>query len=165
MGNRSVTQPDVSHIEDREAAIPSTTFQWRRNESGWRLYAGRRKFACVVRDSRYPGMWRSTLANGRFSGMANLSWARNAVLQVAIRELEYELRATTPSICPESAGVFESTGALTGLEAAGGTGDRPEEVAALPVQVATTDGVGRAEGWVSKVAGLPAQVATAGVSS
>jgi hypothetical protein len=39
--------------------------------------------------------------------MANLAWAKNAVLVAAERELEWEARvATAPSKCPEKRGVF-----------------------------------------------------------
>jgi hypothetical protein len=44
----------------------------------------------VIPDSKYPGMWRSTLSGGRLSDMANISWAKNAVLVAAERELEWE---------------------------------------------------------------------------
>jgi len=42
--------------------------------------------------------------------MANLAWAKNAVLIAAERELEWEERqraANYPSKCPEKRGVFE----------------------------------------------------------
>jgi hypothetical protein len=37
-------------------------------------------------------MWRSTLADGRPSDMANIAWAKNAVLIAAERELEWAAR-------------------------------------------------------------------------
>ena len=55
-------------------------------------------------------MWRSVLSGGRLSDMANLAWAKNAVLIAAERELEWEARsraAIAPSNCPENEGVFE----------------------------------------------------------
>jgi len=85
---------------------------WRRNGPDWVLLAGRRRFGRVVADSKYPGMWRSTLSGGRLSDMANLAWAKNAVLAAAERELEWEARqraATAPSKCPEKRGVFEGS--------------------------------------------------------
>jgi hypothetical protein len=45
------------------------------------------------------------------SDMANLSWARNAVLEAATRELQYEARhgaEIDPSFTRDSGGVFES---------------------------------------------------------
>jgi len=101
-----------------EIEIPSIQFAWRRDGAGWRLFAGRRCFGRVVPDAQYPGMWRSVLATGRLSDMANLSWAQNAVLQVAIRELEWAVRrrrATTPSKCPESGSVFGTTSPRTAM--------------------------------------------------
>jgi hypothetical protein len=47
---------------------------------------GRRGFGRVVPDSKYPGMWRSTLSGGRLSDMANLG------LGSCGRELEWEAR-------------------------------------------------------------------------
>ena len=44
----------------------------------------------VVPDSRYPKMYRSVRADGRLSDMANLSWAKDAVLGAAIRELGWD---------------------------------------------------------------------------
>jgi hypothetical protein len=65
-------------------------------EAGWqglaRLFDGKRRFGDVVPDAKHPGMWRCVLSDGRLSDMANLSWARNAVLEAATRELEYEAR-------------------------------------------------------------------------
>jgi hypothetical protein len=72
--------------------ISSTSFKWRRDGNGWRLFAGRRKFGRVVPDRKHHGMWRSVLLTGRLSDMASLSWARNAVLEMAIREVEYEVK-------------------------------------------------------------------------
>ena len=57
-----------------------------------------------------PEMWCSVLSGGRLSDMANLAWAKNAVLIAAERELEWEARsraAIAPSNCPENEGVFE----------------------------------------------------------
>jgi hypothetical protein len=74
------------------------------------LLSGRRRFGRVVPDSKYPGMWRSTLSGGRLSDMANLAWAKNAVLIAAEREMEWEDRSRPckpPSKCPEKRGVFE----------------------------------------------------------
>src|SRR5262249_56120949 len=82
-----------------------------RDGRGWVLLAGRRRFGRVVADSKYPGMSRSTLSGGRLSDMANLAWAKNAVLAAAERELEWEARkraAIAPPKCPEKRGVFES---------------------------------------------------------
>jgi hypothetical protein len=83
---------------------------WRKAEPGWRLYAKGRRFGDVVPDTKYPGMWRVKLSGGRLSDMANLSWARNAVLEAAVREIEYEARAaTTPPKPQQIAPVFQPT--------------------------------------------------------
>jgi hypothetical protein len=81
---------------------------WRRDGADWILLAGRRRFGRVVPDSKYPDMWRSLLSGGGLSDMANLAWAKNAVLVAAEREMEYEARvAIAPPKCPEKRGVFE----------------------------------------------------------
>jgi len=83
---------------------------WHRDGADWILLAGRRRFGRVIPDSQYPGMWRSRLSGGRLSDMANLAWAKNAVLVAAERELEWEEHqraANHPSKCPENRGVFE----------------------------------------------------------
>jgi hypothetical protein len=88
------------------------TLTWRCDDAGWVLRAGGRRFGRVIPDSKYPGMWRSPLSGGRLSDMANLAWAKNAVLAAAERELEWEARqraAIVPSKCPEKRGVFEGS--------------------------------------------------------
>jgi hypothetical protein len=85
---------------------------WKRDGADWLLLAGRRRMGRVVPDSEYSGMWRSTLPGDRGfrRPMANLTWAKNAVLVAAERELEYEARtANAPSKCPENRGVFGHT--------------------------------------------------------
>jgi hypothetical protein len=84
---------------------------WRRHGTAWRLFAGRRRYGDVMPDCKYPGMWRSRKSGGRMSGMANLSWAKNALLEEAIRELEWEARhrpAISPSKSQQTGRVFES---------------------------------------------------------
>jgi hypothetical protein len=85
------------------------SLKWKRAGSGWRLFDGKRRFGRVVPDAERPGMWRSVMSGGRLSDMANLSWARHSVMDVARRELEYEHRqgaVTDPSKCPQNEGVF-----------------------------------------------------------
>ena len=87
-------------------AIPLT---WRRDRDGWLLLAGRRRFGRVVADQKHKGMWRSVKSYGQPSDMANLSWAKNAVLLAAERELEFEgrqRRATDPPNCPVNGDLF-----------------------------------------------------------
>jgi len=65
---------------------------WKREGADWILFNRRRRFGRVVPDSKYPGMWRSTVSGGRLSDMANLAWAKNAILVASERELEWEAR-------------------------------------------------------------------------
>jgi hypothetical protein len=100
----------------------TTTLTWRRDGADWILLSGRRRFGRVVPDSKYPGMWRSTLSGGRLSDMANLAWAKNAVLVAAERELEWEARprpAIAPQKSPEKRAVFEGAAPPVAQTAAG----------------------------------------------
>jgi hypothetical protein len=93
-------------------AIPLT---WRRDRDGWLLLAGRRRFGRVVPDQKHEGMWRSVKPCGQLSDMANLSWAKNAVLIAAERELDFEdrqRRATDPSNCPVNGDLFAGSSTL-----------------------------------------------------
>jgi hypothetical protein len=38
------------------------------------------------------GMWRSAKSGGQFSDIANLSWAKSAVMEAAVRDLEWDRR-------------------------------------------------------------------------
>ena len=93
------------------ADLIGASLEWKPDGDGWRLFSGRRRFGRVIPDAKYPGMWRSPLPGGRLSDMANFAWACNAVLEVALRELEWEAReaATAPPKCPENEGVFSTT--------------------------------------------------------
>jgi hypothetical protein len=89
--------------------IDSSSLTWRRDGDSWVLLAGRRRPGRVVPDAEHPGMWRSVKSRGRLSDMANLSWAKNAVLVAAERELEWEAQhqaATTPIKAQQTGGVF-----------------------------------------------------------
>jgi hypothetical protein len=82
---------------------------WHRDGEDWILLCGRRRFGRVVPDSKYSAMYRSVLSGGRLSDMANLAWAKNAVLVAAEREMEYEARvAIGLAKCPEKRGVFQA---------------------------------------------------------
>ena len=77
--------------------------QWKRDGADWVLLCQRRRMGRVIPDSKYPGMYRIKLSHGRLSDMANLSWAKNAALVAAERELEWEARdiaAIDPRKCP-----------------------------------------------------------------
>ncbi len=81
---------------------------WVRDGNDWVLKLRGRKLGRVFPDSKYPGMWRSYRADGQPSDIANLSWAKNAVLAAAERDLE-------PPKSPAKGGVIlapELAGAL-----------------------------------------------------
>lgn len=106
---RAASKPQSSAHYAHSADLIGASLTWKRAGNGWRLFDGRRRFGGVVPDDKHPGMWRCVLSGGRLSDMANLSWARNAVMEAAVRELVFEARqgpATDPSNCPEKRGVF-----------------------------------------------------------
>jgi len=95
---------------------------WKRDGLDWVLLSGKRRMGRVKPDSKYPGMWRSTLSGGRLSDMANLAWAKNAVLVAAERELEWEDRTRSgnhPSKCQQNRGVLERAAPPVAQTAAG----------------------------------------------
>jgi hypothetical protein len=89
------------------AELIGSNLTWRRTANGWRLFAGKRCFGTIVPDRKSPGTWRSPMSGGRLSDMANLTWAKHAVLEAAIRELECERKGNHPRKCPENEGVSE----------------------------------------------------------
>jgi hypothetical protein len=105
-----------------------SALHWRKAGHGWRLYGeNRRRFGKVFPVSEILGMWRTPLSSGRVSDMGNLSWVRAAVMDAAIRELEFEARtlaATTPSKCSVKGGVFSDRRALA-QKSGPGSPDRP----------------------------------------
>jgi len=81
---------DIDRGETRSHESPLVrSLAWRKVGNCWQLFAGKRRFGKVIPDSKHPGMWRAPLSGGRLSDMANLSWARNAVMEAAIREIEW----------------------------------------------------------------------------
>jgi hypothetical protein len=104
-----------SHLQTSQvirADLIGTNLRWRCVGTGWHLFLGRRFFGAVIPDSKHPGMWRSPLASGCRSDMANMSWTRHAVFEGEIRELQWEAQhdhAITPPKCPENEGVFGTT--------------------------------------------------------
>jgi hypothetical protein len=111
---------DIDRGETRSHESPLVrSLAWRKVGNSWQLFAGKRRFGKVVPDSKHPGMWRCPRSGGRLSDMANLSWARNAVMEAAIREIEWEAlqAATDPRKCPEKGGVFPPTSSRSDLTA------------------------------------------------
>jgi hypothetical protein len=87
------------------------TLAWHRDGADWILRHNKRRMGRVVPDHEHPGMWRSLKSGGRVSDMANLSWAKNAVLEAATRELEYEAHhrpVITPPKPQQIAHAFDS---------------------------------------------------------
>jgi hypothetical protein len=67
-------------------------------------------------------MFRSVLSGGRLSDMANLTWAKNAAMEAAARELDWQARcrpATDPSKPQQKGGVFEGAASPTRQKGAG----------------------------------------------
>jgi hypothetical protein len=96
---------------------------WRRDGVGWILFHKRRRMGRVLPDNQHRGMYRSVLSRGRLSDMANLSWAKDAVLAVAIRELAWEADhhpANDPSKSPEKQGRFNGSAPPARFSADGG---------------------------------------------
>ena len=60
--------------------------------SDYVLLRARRRMGRVTPDYQYHGMWRSPKSGGRVSDMANLSWAKDAFMAEAIRELAWDVR-------------------------------------------------------------------------
>lgn len=95
-------------------------FAWRREGDGWLLLNRRRRFGRVIPDQNHPGMWRSLKSRSESSELANLSWAKNAVLVAAERELDFERRAIDPSKRPEKWGYFSASWSLVRQNELGG---------------------------------------------
>jgi hypothetical protein len=58
-----------------------TRLSWHRQQNGTfalHAYGRMRAVLHVVPDAKYPGMWRIRCVDGRLSGMANLSRAKDA---------------------------------------------------------------------------------------
>ena len=94
---------------------------WRRDGADWVLFHGRRRVGRVVPDAKWPGMWRSTMSGG-LSDMAGITWAKSAVLDAAVRELEWSAHhrpAIDPSKPQQKGGVFEGAASPTRQKGAG----------------------------------------------
>jgi hypothetical protein len=66
--------------------------RWHRDDgAAWVLMHKRRRMGRVVPDDKHRGMYRLVLSRGRLSDMANLSWAKDAAMAAALRELVWEV--------------------------------------------------------------------------
>ena len=75
--------------QEEEYTIRSQ-LKWKRDGGDWVLLRGRRRMGRVTPDVQYAGMWRSPKSDGGVSDMANLSWAKDAVMAEGIRELAWK---------------------------------------------------------------------------
>ena len=107
MSSSVICRPAFGNTKNRKRH--DCDLAWRRDGAGWVLLYKRRRMGRVLPDDQHRGMYRSVLSRGRLSDMASLSWAKNAVLVAAERELEFEHRSrptNDPSKCPEKGGVL-----------------------------------------------------------
>jgi hypothetical protein len=94
-------------------------FTWAEHPDGWALHAmgHRNAIVHVVPDPTRPGMWRIRHAGGQFSDMANLTWAKDGAIAVAMRLLdprktcEQHARISSPMTEGEPGGVDHGSGA------------------------------------------------------
>ena len=65
-------------------------FSWTGHPDAWVLHAigHRQSIVHVVPDNVHQGMWRVRYPNGQLSDMANLSWAKDAAIAIAMRLLD-----------------------------------------------------------------------------
>jgi hypothetical protein len=99
---------------EEEYAIRSK-LKWQRDGDAWILLYGRRRMGRVIPDAKLPGMFRSVKSQG-LSDIANLSWAKDAVVAAAIREIAWDA-AIDPSKCPVNRGSPGQKSSLVGLNA------------------------------------------------
>jgi hypothetical protein len=103
-------------VTDEEEYAIRSKLKWQRDGANWILLYGRRRMGRVVPDVQYPGMFRSVKSQG-LSDMANLSWAKDAVVGAAIREIAWDA-AMTPRKCPEKRGLSAGKSSHVRSEAA-----------------------------------------------
>src|SRR5262249_15332898 len=67
----------------------TSKLSWKKRQEGWALYCEGRSGPVlhVVPDPTHPNMWRIRRPDGSLSDMANLTWARDGALTVALRIL------------------------------------------------------------------------------
>jgi hypothetical protein len=107
--NRLLAAPETVRRATRDAALIGAGLQWRRVGFGLPVVRRPRRLGEIVPDSTYPNMWRPVLTGGRLGKMANITWAKHAVRDAPVLELEWEgrrNRTTDPSKCPEKRAVF-----------------------------------------------------------
>lgn len=73
--------------------IGKSKLAWKRERGEFRLYHGRSLVMRAIPDEKYLGMWRVKSRDGRLSDMVNLTWAKDAAMDWACRELNRIARA------------------------------------------------------------------------
>lgn len=70
----------------RRTGCDRADFKWRKHSDGWALNCTGQGGALlhVIQDTTYREMWRIRLADGRLSDMANLTWARDGAIKIAL---------------------------------------------------------------------------------
>ena len=89
-------------MTDEEEFSARSQLKRTQERDAWILLYRRRRMGRVVPDKDHQGMWRSVKSSG-LSDMANLSWAKDAVMVQAVREVTYDA-ANEPSKCPVNRG-------------------------------------------------------------
>ena len=92
-------------MTDEEEFSARSQFKWTREGDAWVLLYRRRRMGRVIPDKDHKSMWRSVKSSG-LSDIANLSWAKDAVMVQAVRELAYEA-ANDPKKYPVKRGSRE----------------------------------------------------------
>ena len=71
---------------------------WRKADGTHILYLRQKALLEVIPDKTYPNMWRVQLPDGTVSDMANLVWAKDAAVSIALGTLNPKKKAReTPS--------------------------------------------------------------------
>jgi hypothetical protein len=73
-------------------ATMNAPLQWKQVGADWRLFHARRIVGRAVPDAKHDGMWRVKLPGG-LSDMVNLSRAKDAAREFAIRQIERRANA------------------------------------------------------------------------
>jgi hypothetical protein len=102
--------------------------QWVRDGAAWVVRNGGSELVRVVPDEKYPGMWRVRSPDGRLSDMANITWAKDAAVTMALAVLNRSddvgidgVDGTQKGIAKSAVQVPPDTGRVP-------TGDRPTEL-------------------------------------
>ena len=77
----------------------SQKLTWRKTADGWDLhvYGRHGSIVSVIPDGTYPAMWRVRRPDGGLTDMANLSWARDGAVAIALGVLNAAARKAPQS--------------------------------------------------------------------